>query len=38
MMASCHGLTLVQGSIIGDPLEIKMFEAIGWELDETFTH
>ncbi len=26
-MSCCHGLTRVNGELIGDPLEIKMFEA-----------
>ncbi|EGR27385.1 hypothetical protein IMG5_196550, partial [Ichthyophthirius multifiliis] len=34
-MSSCHGLTRVQGNIIGDPLEVKMFEFTGWELIES---
>ncbi|XKL68889.1 hypothetical protein PGB90_006658 [Kerria lacca] len=34
-MASCHSLTLINGVISGDPLDVKMFEATGWILDET---
>ncbi len=34
IMASCHGLTIVNDVIIGDPLEIKMFECVGWSLTE----
>lgn len=26
-MASCHNLTMLQGKIIGDPLDLKVFEA-----------
>ncbi|EAR98777.2 E1-E2 ATPase family protein (macronuclear) [Tetrahymena thermophila SB210] len=33
-MASCHGITRVKGELIGDPLEVKMFEATEWELIE----
>lgn len=33
-MASCHGLTRVKGELIGDPLEVKMFEATEWVLIE----
>ena len=33
-MASCHSITLVDGELVGDPLEIKMFWSTGWELDE----
>ncbi|KRX08170.1 P-type ATPase, cytoplasmic domain N [Pseudocohnilembus persalinus] len=34
IMTSCHSLTRVHGEIIGDPLEIKMFESTGWILEE----
>lgn len=34
IMASCHGLTMVQGNLIGDPLEVKMFESTGWVFEE----
>lgn len=34
IMASCHGLARVDGSLIGDPLEVKMFEATEYELDD----
>lgn len=33
-MASCHSITYVNNELIGDPLEIKMFESTEWELDE----
>lgn len=33
-LASCHALRLINGEIIGDPLDIKMFEYTGWTLDE----
>jgi cation-transporting ATPase 13A2 len=33
-LASCHGITRVNGKIIGDPIDVKMFEASGWELNE----
>ncbi|KAK3865299.1 hypothetical protein Pcinc_029091 [Petrolisthes cinctipes] len=33
-MASCHSLTYLHGSLTGDPLDIKMFEATKWELEE----
>jgi cation-transporting ATPase 13A2 len=33
-LASCHGITRVDGKIIGDPIDVKMFEASGWELKE----
>ena len=33
-MATCHTITRVHGKIIGDPLDVKMFEACEWELNE----
>lgn len=33
-MASCHAITRVKGELIGDPLEVKMFETTRWELIE----
>ena len=33
-LASCHGITRVNGKIIGDPIDVKMFDASGWELKE----
>ncbi|XP_006898602.1 PREDICTED: probable cation-transporting ATPase 13A4 [Elephantulus edwardii] len=32
-MASCHSLVLLDGTIQGDPLDLKMFEATSWEMD-----
>ncbi|KAF0295786.1 putative cation-transporting ATPase 13A3 [Amphibalanus amphitrite] len=29
-LASCHGLTRLAGQLIGDPLDIQMFEATDW--------
>lgn len=29
-MATCHSLTKIEGVLSGDPLDLKMFEAIGW--------
>ncbi|GAB1300173.1 Cation-transporting ATPase [Apodemus speciosus] len=31
-MASCHSLILIDGTIQGDPLDLKMFEATKWEM------
>ncbi|XP_069068850.1 probable cation-transporting ATPase 13A4 isoform X2 [Pleurodeles waltl] len=31
-MASCHSLIILDGEIQGDPLDLKMFEATGWEI------
>ena len=33
-IASCHSITYVNGELIGDPLDVKMFQATGWILDE----
>ncbi|XP_037065701.1 probable cation-transporting ATPase 13A4 isoform X3 [Peromyscus leucopus] len=31
-MASCHSLILLDGTIQGDPMDLKMFEATKWEM------
>ncbi len=36
-LAACHSLTLIDGELIGDPLDIKMFESTRWELEEAGT-
>ena len=33
-MASCTAVTYVDGVLVGDPLDISMFEKTGWVLDE----
>ncbi|KAM6453284.1 polyamine-transporting ATPase 13A3-like isoform 2-T4 [Liasis olivaceus] len=33
-MAACHSLTTLEGRLSGDPLDLKMFEATGWILEE----
>jgi cation-transporting ATPase 13A2 len=33
-LTTCHALKLIDGELIGDPLDIKMFEYTGWTLDE----
>ncbi|CAL9696093.1 unnamed protein product [Knipowitschia caucasica] len=33
-MATCHSLTKIEGQLSGDPLDLKMFEATGWFLEE----
>ena len=33
-MATCHSLRLVDGELIGDPLDLKMFEFTGWSYEE----
>ena len=33
-MSTCHAIKVVQGELIGDPLDLKMFEFTGWHIDE----
>ncbi|KAF2142917.1 uncharacterized protein K452DRAFT_357974 [Aplosporella prunicola CBS 121167] len=33
-MATCHSLRKVDGELIGDPLDVKMFEFTGWNFEE----
>ncbi|KAJ2852596.1 hypothetical protein IWW36_000225 [Coemansia brasiliensis] len=33
-LATCHSLSMVDGVLVGDPLEVKMVEFTGWRLDE----
>ncbi|CAJ1071911.1 probable cation-transporting ATPase 13A3 isoform X1 [Xyrichtys novacula] len=33
-MACCHSLTKIEGELSGDPLDLKMFSATGWILEE----
>jgi predicted P-type ATPase len=33
-MATCHSLTLIKGELSGDPLDLKLFAATGWVLEE----
>lgn len=33
-MLVCHSLTLIDGELCGDPLDVKMFESTGWILEE----
>ncbi len=35
-MATCHSLRKVDGKLMGDPLDVKMFEFTGWSLEEDF--
>lgn len=34
-MLVCHSLTLIDGKLCGDPLDVKMFESTGWILEES---
>ena len=33
-MAACTAVTYVNGKLVGDPLDVQMFQATGWVLDE----
>jgi cation-transporting P-type ATPase 13A2 len=33
-MATCHSIKVIQGSPMGDPLDLKMFEFTGWHIEE----
>ncbi|KAJ1344961.1 hypothetical protein BSLG_000476 [Batrachochytrium salamandrivorans] len=33
-MAACHSIKVVQGALVGDPLDLRMFEFTGWHLEE----
>ncbi|WFD03856.1 hypothetical protein MOBT1_002552 [Malassezia obtusa] len=33
-LTTCHSLKVVHGEVIGDPLDVKMFEHTGWHIDE----
>ncbi|EFX85022.1 hypothetical protein DAPPUDRAFT_314488 [Daphnia pulex] len=33
-MATCHSLTIIDGTLNGDPLDLKMFESTEWSLVE----
>ena len=35
-MASCHSLIILNGELTGNPLDVKLFEAIEWDLKEQF--
>ncbi len=34
IMACTHAITTVNDKLIGDPLDIRMFESTGWMLEE----
>ena len=34
-MATCHSLQRVSDELVGDPLDIKMFEFTGWSFEES---
>ncbi|KAJ3072573.1 hypothetical protein HDU98_003347 [Podochytrium sp. JEL0797] len=33
-MASCHSIKVLDGELIGDPVDLKMFELSEWEIEE----
>ncbi|KAF2841422.1 hypothetical protein M501DRAFT_1000630 [Patellaria atrata CBS 101060] len=33
-MATCHSLRLIDGELVGDPLDVKMFDFTGWSYEE----
>ena len=33
-MATCHSLRKVDGKLLGDPLDVKMFEFTNWSFEE----
>ncbi|XP_051165501.1 polyamine-transporting ATPase 13A3 isoform X1 [Leptopilina boulardi] len=33
-MVTCHGITIIDDQLVGDPLDLKMFESTGWTLEE----
>ncbi|KAI9326864.1 hypothetical protein BDR26DRAFT_826602 [Obelidium mucronatum] len=33
-MASCHSIKVLDGELIGDPIDLKVFELSGWEIEE----
>lgn len=34
-MATCHSLHKVDSELLGDPLDVKMFEFTGWSFEES---
>ncbi|KAF5284129.1 hypothetical protein FQR65_LT00129 [Abscondita terminalis] len=35
-MASCHSLTIINDELVGDPLDVKMFDATGCSLEDGY--
>lgn len=33
-MVTCHGITIIDNQLMGDPLDLKMFESTRWTLEE----
>ncbi len=36
-MATCHSLTIIDNDVMGDPLDLKMFNSINWVRAEDLT-
>ncbi|TMW45112.1 hypothetical protein DOY81_009808, partial [Sarcophaga bullata] len=34
MVVTCHSITVMNGKMMGDPLDLKMFESTGWTLED----
>ena len=34
-MATCHSLRVVDDELLGDPLDVKMFQFTGWSYEES---
>ncbi|KAG2412653.1 hypothetical protein HFD88_010210 [Aspergillus terreus] len=37
-MATCHSLRVIDGELLGDPLDVKMFQFTGWSYEEGGSH
>lgn len=33
-MVTCHSITIIDAQLVGDPLDLKVFESTGWTLEE----
>ncbi|KAJ1952721.1 hypothetical protein EC988_003397, partial [Linderina pennispora] len=33
-LATCHAVKVIDGQLVGDPLDVKMFESTGWIIEE----
>ncbi|XP_017853574.1 probable cation-transporting ATPase 13A3 isoform X2 [Drosophila busckii] len=34
-MVTCHSITIMNGKMMGDPLDLKMFDSTGWKLEDS---
>ncbi|XP_016982334.2 polyamine-transporting ATPase 13A3 isoform X2 [Drosophila rhopaloa] len=34
-MVTCHSITVMKGTMMGDPLDLKMFQSTGWTLEDS---